>query len=246
MTAGGFATRRQRAAGAVTPLNVYSAALAQQLRADAVTMGTGSGVASVLDWSAYALNASQGTATAQPTLSVDATLSNRPILTGDGTNDVLTSALACDLTTDDFYICAILRQNAWTSADKITSGPGAGVPRLTQSGLTPQVVQASTTAVNTNGLGVLGTWVRLEAFWSLTAGTSYLRIGATEVKTGNPGAGVRSSSSIFGAPTQDFWSGSIAEIYAVKRPAGSGGPTLAERAAVELNYLKVRYPTATY
>lgn len=227
-----------------TPLTVYAGDLKQWLRGDlGITLGTG--VSAWADQSGGGMNAIQATGTAQPAYSAnDATLDNQATVTADGSNDVLTTAgLTTDLATDDFYVCAIIKPITWTNGDSWTSGNGTTPPRSFQAGSTPSTNMTAAVSVNLNSASVLGSWFRYEALWTTTAGVSYLKIGGTNVQTGNPGTGARTSSSLFGAPSALFGNFALAEFFAVRRAAGSGGPTVSERAAID-SYLAGRYPSA--
>lgn len=229
-----------------TPLTVYDTDLNQWLRGDlGITIVTG--VSAWADQSGKGNHAVQAVGTAQPVYTAeDATLDNQPTLTADGTNDVLTTAgLTTDLATDDLYVCAIIKSVTWTNGDTLTGGNGTTPPRSFQAGVTPAISQTAAVSANSNTGGTVGSWVRYESFWSLTAGTSYLKIGATNVTGGNPGSGTRTSSSIFAAPAALFGNYALAEFIVVKRAAGSGGPTALERAAIDA-YLQARYPSASF
>lgn len=233
-------------AAPTTPLSVYGPNLHQWLRADlGITIVTG--VSSWADQSSKGNHAVQGTGTAQPTYNAtDATLNNQPTVTADGSNDVMTSAsLTTDLATDDLYICAIVKFNTWTNGDSLSNGAGSAQPRFAQSGVTPAIVQQATSSVNSNAGATLGSWFRVELLWTTTAGVSYHKIGATNVQTGNPGTGSRTSSTLFGAPAALFIDASLAEFIMVKMAAGSGGPSAGQRAQIDA-YLQARYPAAGF
>jgi hypothetical protein len=234
------------AAPTVTPLTVYGADLHQWHRGDIVTLATG--VSSWTDLSGKGNHSVQADTTKQPAYSAsDATLGGRPTVTGDGVNDVLAAAaLTTNLVTDDFYIAFIFKPIAWVLGGAISGGAGTGQPRLVQNSSTPIMqMSASTANVNTNSAATIGTWVRGECFWSATAGVSYLKLGATEVKTGNPGpTGSRTSSLIFQS-TGACINAAMAEWFVVKRAAGSGGPTGPERAAINAAW-SARYPSAVF
>lgn len=229
-----------------TPLTVYGADLHQWLRGDlGITIVTG--VSAWADQSGKGNDATQGTGAAQPAYSAsDATLDNQPTVTADGSNDVLSSAgLTTDLATDDFYVCGIIKPISWTSGDSWTSGAGTTPPRSFQTGVTPATTHTATAGVNSNTGGVVGSWFRYESLWTITAGVSYLKIGAVNVTGGNPGTGIRTLSSLFAAPGALFGNYACAEFFAVKRAAGSGGPTAPERALINA-YLAARYPSAGF
>jgi hypothetical protein len=228
-----------------TPV-IYGSDLFQWHAGSDVTLNV-SAVSSWTDLSGKGNHSIQATGAAQPAYAAtDATLNNQPTVTGDGSNDVLTCAtLTCNLTTDDFYICFILKQNAWTSGRRISSGTGGTVPRLAQGGTTPTLQANAASGANDNTGAPIGTWVRGEVLWSTAAGASYTKFGSTVVQTGNPGTGSRTSSSLFADPAAVYWSGAIAECFVVKRAAGTGGPTPVERAAVDA-YLQAKYPSAAF
>jgi hypothetical protein len=228
-----------------TPLIIYGADLYQWLRGDNVTLN-GSTVSAWQDLSGKGNNAIQGTTSAQPAYTAsDATLNNQPTVTGDGANDVLTTAgLTTDLATDDFYIGGIFKQITWANGDQLSAGPGLP-PRLQQGGGTPTMSLGSTSSVNQNTSAPLGTWVRGEAFFTLTAGASYLKLGNNQISGGNPGPGTRTSSSLFALATSLFGNFALAEFFVVKRAAGSGAPTPGERSAINA-YLQGRYPSASF
>lgn len=231
----------------LAPLAVFAADLHQWFRGDNVTLN-GSNVSTWQDLSGKGNDAIQGGATAQPPRTLaDATLNNHPTVAGDGANDVLSGAgLTFDLATADVYMCGMFKATSWTASDKPCSGAGTNPPRLTQTGSSPAVVLAATSSSNSSPGATIGTWVFVEAFWSATAGTSYLKLGsAAEVKTGNPGTGARTSSTLFGDVASAFWAGAIADVEYVKRAAGSGGPTAGERAAIKA-YHQARYPAGTF
>jgi hypothetical protein len=228
-----------------SPLDIYGADLYQGLRGDlGITIVTG--VNAWADQSGKGNNAIQGTGTAQPLYTAnDATLNNQPTVTADGANDVLASAgLTLDLATEDFYFCAILKQVSWTASDAISSGGGVLVPRVGQSGVSPGLAQLASVVTNINNAGTVGSWFRVEAFFSTTVGTSYLKVGGTQVQTGNPGTGTRTSSSLFAATAALFSNTSMAEFFVVKRAIGSG-PTGGERTNADA-YLQSRYPAAGF
>ncbi|HET7088705.1 MAG TPA: hypothetical protein VFL17_08660 [Anaerolineae bacterium] len=229
-----------------TPLTVYGSDLYQWQRGDlGITIGTG--VSAWADQSGKANDDLQGTAANQPLYTAsDATLNNQPTVTGDGVNDVMTAAsLVTDLTTDDFYLCAIVKQNTWTNGDCFFGGAGTNIPRWSQAGATPSIQQFATVGANASSAATLGNWFRAEIFWSATAGTSYVKIGSTLIQSGNPGTGNRTSSTVFGLPAAAFSNIAVAEKFVVKRAAGSGGPTASERALINA-YLQARYPAASF
>lgn len=229
-----------------TPLTVYGANLHQWLRSDlGITVVTG--VSAWADQSGKGNDAIQGTGTAQPAYNAaDATIGNRPSVTGDGSNDVLTIAgLTVDLATEELYLCFIVNQVTWTSGDTWSSGSGVTMPRWSQSGASPNVVQLASASGNGNTAAALGTWVRAEGFWSATAGTSYTKIAGTTVSGGNPGTGTRTASALFAATASGFSNIATTEVIAVKTAAASGGPSGAQRAAIDA-YLAALYPTALF
>jgi len=233
-------------ASVTTPLTVYGADLYQWHNGANVTLNA-SAVSALPDLSGKANDSLQGTAIQQPAYTAtDATLDNQPTVAGDGSNDVLTCAgLTVDLATEDFYVCGIIKQITWTSGDVVSGGSGSTIPSLAQSGVSPQMKETATSAVNTNGAGTLGSWFRVEALWSVTPGASYLKVGATTVQTGNPGTGTRTASSLFAATASAFVNDAMAEFFVVKRASGSGGPTGPERATMNAALL-AKYPSASF
>jgi hypothetical protein len=230
------------------PLAAYGANLAQWHNGANVTLNGPTAVASMTDLSGNGLTSVQATGVAQPLYTaLDATIDNQPSVTADGTNDVLTSALTVDLAIHDFYICFLFKQaGVWTSGDQLTAGPGLPARVQQGSGVSPMMSQGAAGTANINGGAPIGTWVRGEALFSLTAGLSYLKLGATTVQTGNPGIGNRSSSAIFALVSSLFGNFGLAEIYFVKKAAGSGGPTVAERNLAANTYLQGKYPSAVF
>jgi hypothetical protein len=231
-----------------TPLTVYGADLHQWLRGDNVTLNGGVTVSTWQDLSGKGNDGIQGTGSAQPAYAaLDATLDNQPTATGDGANDVLTTAgLTTDLATNDFYVSAILKQVTWAGAsDALSSGSGVTIPRFIQLTSTPGMrASAASNGANNNGAPV-GTWVRGEVLWSATPGVSYSKLGSS-VAAGDVGlTGTRTGSALFGWTASGFGNFALAEFIVVKRAAGSGGPTGPERDAID-GYLQGRYPSASF
>jgi hypothetical protein len=232
------------------PVARYGADLYQYLRGDVVAL-SGSNVTSWTDQSGKGNHGVPG-ATAPTYAATDATCGGQPTVTSNGNSFLNAPGLTCNLATEDFYIAFIFKQTTWVSGATFSGGQAANSPRLTAIAPSPSLRGSSTSAANVNGGATLNTWVRGEALWTLTAGASYVNLGATLITSatgGNPGAGTRTSSSLFALVTagvgSNFFSGACAEYIVVKRPAGSGGPTGPERAAQDAEWL-ARYPSAVF
>lgn len=239
-------------AGASSPLARWGADLNQWHRGNDVTQ-SGGFASSWIDLSGKANHSIQATPAKQfAYVANDATCDNRPTLYCDGVDDLLVATgLTINLATEDVYFAFIFKQLSWTGASRcLLGGSGSTAPRLlANTASSPSMRQAATTTANTNSGAPVGTWVRGEVLWSVTPGVSYLKLGASEIKTGNPGTGTRTLSSIgamnSGGVASQWIDVAIAELMCVKKAAGWGGPTLLERTDNDA-YLAGIYPSAVY
>jgi hypothetical protein len=230
----------------ITPLAAYGADLSQWLVGSTVTLNV-STVSTWPDQSGNGYDGVQGTGTAQPLWTeFDALMDNQSSVTGDGANDVLTTAgLTIDLAVEDFYICAIFRQISHTSGDALSGGSGVNIPRFVQIPSSPDMRLSAFSATPNNAGAPIGTTVRGEALFSATAGLSYIKLGSTVIM-GDVGTGTRTLSSLLGQAASAFFNGAVAESFIVKRAAGSGGPTAGERSDVDTTYLRPKFPSASF
>jgi hypothetical protein len=234
-----------------TLLTRYTSRLACWLRGDLVTLDGSNNVSSWLDKTANGRDHIQATPGSRPGYTlVNAAFDNNPTLNPDGVDDVLSCAgLTVNLASNDFYITFVMRQGAgWTTGDTFSGGSGSTVPRLTQITPSPNMRMSATSGGTANGGAPIGTVIRGRGCWSATAGKSYLQLGGTTV-TFNPGTGTRTISSLFaavaGGTPSLWWHGECAEFAYILDPAGSGGPSPAERAADDADWL-LRYPSAVF
>lgn len=133
----------------------------------------------------------QATLANQPAyLDPDATINNLPSLTGDGSNDLMSSTISLSVGT---FVWLIFKQVTWTIGDRVMGGNTAGVARMIvrqdATGVTPDLEQTNAGNGAANSGAPIGEWKRLEVHHTDTA-SDYLKVGSvtvTGVDTGAPG-----------------------------------------------------------
>ena len=171
--------------GGSDPITICGANLLQWCRADlGLTIGVG------FDWqdqSSGNHDYVNAVAASGPSLNAtDATLSNLPTLTFNGTTQGCSSNLQIPAPgTTPTFIWMIVRQDAWASNENIISGSGG--PVIRQSNSTPNIRQFNTNLTTENPGAPLAAWRRV-ACWFSNSTADYLIARSTNrtgVNAGN-------------------------------------------------------------
>lgn len=222
----------------VTPLTILGS-LAWWVRADlGITLGTG--VAAWADQSGNGADFVQVTGANQPALTV-AAINGRDAVTGDGVNDRLAATLARAAPgTQPFYICLLMRQNAW-SLNRQIYNDGATV--LHMSATTPNLRTNNAINSTENAAATVGSFKLVEMYFSNSV-ADYLRIGATAVTGVNTGnsAGTGSINLFGNSAGSTCASSAICEgLMFLGTPTGTGGLTGGGQRAQLAQYFSDRY-----
>jgi hypothetical protein len=171
--------------GAVlTPVDVVGTAnIAAWWRTDSgITLGTGVGSwVPIVGTGTFA----QATSTKQPLFTAnDSTLFGRGTFVGDGFDDYLTAPLTLatpSLATPNFF--RFIFKTVVHLSGLALLGTGSNQMSVTMGGVSPALLQRNTVAVNSNTGAPVGTWTRLEVYFSGTTADS-LKLGSTLVAAG--------------------------------------------------------------
>lgn len=202
----------EEGAGDDTPLTICGADLLQWCRADlGLTIGAS------FDWQDQGpgnKDYTNATAANGPSLTAtDATLSNLPTLTFNGTSQGCTSPLQLPAPgTSPTFLWMIVKQNAWVSNENLVSGDGG--PVIRQSNSSPNIRQFNTNLTTENPGAPLSLWRRV-ACWFSNSAADYLRAGSTNRTGVNAGNSADASAARHigrNAGGTTFTSMSIAEI----------------------------------
>lgn len=195
-----------------TPLTlITSTSVTQWIRADlGITLATG--VSAWNDQSGNGHHFAQATGSQQPAYSAaDATLNNRPTVTGDGSNDTLTNGTITN--GPGAWQSGIVKMNSWGNFKVVWGGPAGGASNdandFLSQGTTPQLSMYSGASANFNTALAVGVWGRAEMHWN--GAFSYLKLRSTTVSGGNPSSNSSTGCALFTSIGIGFGNYSIAE-----------------------------------
>lgn len=225
-----YSRRSQQQGGAiVTPLTIItSVSVVQWIRGDlGITLATG--VSAWADQSGNSHHFAQATGNQQPLYTAaDATLNNRPTVTGDGANDVLTNGTLPNGA--GLWMSGLIKMVTWVASTATWGGLAGDICDLLPSGVSPTLSQFNGSFANANGGLPVGSWGRVEANYANTA-AAYLKLRSTNVGGAAVGAGSGTGCSIFASAGVAFANHAIAE-----RIVCSGLPTPGEITALDAYY----------
>jgi hypothetical protein len=207
--------------------NASIATVVQAVQSDVgVTVATG--VSQWNDQSGNTNHYTQATTTKQPALIANA-LNGLPVITGDGVDDVLASALpqlSVPSATGGSTIWFVFKQNAWVAAKNImgASNGDCGLATRTSS---PNMNSQNGTNGPLNAGAPVGTWTR--GIMMFNGGTSdYLKLGSTTTTGTNTGTAASSPGfSLFGIQgLAQFYNCSFAAVVIMRGNLAANDPVI--------------------
>jgi len=232
----GYQKRRARRRGnsggsgaASTPLTIItSVPVLQWVRSDLNVTQAGT-VSQWDDQTANAYHFTQATSGKRPAYTAsDATLNNRPTITGDGVDDDLANASIPN--GSSIWISGIVKVVTWVAGRQIwgknTGGTECGDLYMVNS--SPNLaLYNGTPLANINGGLPEGTWGRVETHL-IDSAACYLKLRSTVISTGSAGGLSATGCALFSSAGATFGNVAIAE-----RVVCSGKPTAPEITALD-------------
>jgi hypothetical protein len=227
---GGGGARSVAAPSASSPSALWGARDLEELYATGAYVSHTAGAADVWTDTAPAPHNYTASLTARPAYTAaDGSLGSLGYITGDGSNDVMTSTLdiPAPATTPTFH-AMLIRQDSWTDLDRIMAGTGVGgVHLFYQRPITPfiSMLNGASAEVNTNPASALATWQLVMAQFSGSQ-FDWLQVGNTRVSGLSAGNSVTTGRKLFG----DISAGRFSNIKLAHKLAVSGLVTDSELA----------------
>lgn len=213
-----------------TPASIMGADCVEWWRAD-----LGNTIAADGNWVGQVggVTFAQGTGAARPTQSASGGPNSQPMMTFDGSDDFISCALvrAAPATTPS-VVWMVMRQVSWTSNDAIIND-NAGAFAMLQRTASPQIAMSNVTIVNNNAGMTIGTWGRLQAYFSGSTSDEILAIAtaSTGASAGNTaGTGPRIGTNSGGTTFGNF---ELAEYALFKAKPDAGQKTLLDAYVTE-------------
>jgi hypothetical protein len=207
------------------PDAILGSAILQWVRADRGITESSLRISAWNDISGAAKHYTQATADNQPLYDATGGPNGTPIVRLDSTARKMNASLALPAPgTTPTTIWAVMRQNTWTVNNQFVTSPDNRL-LIRQRTATPTIAQFNVADANGNVGAALGSWVRMEAYFSNST-SDYLKLLATTATGANAGAGLADTSRTLGGnATGASADADFAELLYVNRALTAGEKT---------------------